>query len=232
MSEGFMSISHGSLVEIIGEFYPVDPLGMCYGFAVMGMQAIIANDLQTFDQRIIQIANTVSQNNLPPNEFAKKIRGIEEKRVETILQYRMELLGALGKDIKMGDKEFYDLLADYKNKKNSLVENFNIKRANVEDVLSAEERSLMDVRAFIQLISLYALPLHYSYLFEENDMPKFQNAEKTFSRGLPELLEATIERDDKKSKDEDNVYFNQRTFGKKSKFICRLVSVRRIDRIF
>lgn len=228
-SEGFMSISHISLVEIIRELkYPVEPLGMCYGFAVMSMQAIIANDLQTFDQRIMKIANAVNKNNLAPDEFAKKIREIEEKRVETILQYRKELLGALKKDVNMGDKEFYDLLADYKNKKNSFVEKFILQRANVDDVLSPEQRSLMDVRAFLQLISLYALPLNYSYLFEENDMPKFQNAEKTFSRGLPELLEATTERDDKKSKNEDNVYLIREPLVKK---VNSFVGLYRLDEL-
>lgn len=42
--------------------YPIDPRGMCFGVACMGLQAMLANDIETFDARLNYIASASLKN--------------------------------------------------------------------------------------------------------------------------------------------------------------------------
>ena len=57
----FMNVFHerkkGS--KVVEPGYQMDLLGICYGIACMGMQAILANELQVFRERLILISNLI-----------------------------------------------------------------------------------------------------------------------------------------------------------------------------
>lgn len=182
-----MSISHQELIELIKtEGNPSYAGGMCYGVAVMGLQAIFANDLETFDARLARIAELIHHSNLSMEEFKNKLDLIQKKRVILLQQIRKELLVDLNKNIDMSDADFYALLKEYENKNNQWVEKYNKQRLHVDDILTSEEHELQEVRAFLQLVSFNALPRDFKYLFTKDEFPHFQSAEKTMQLSLPD----------------------------------------------
>lgn len=73
--------------------YPAEYEGVCFGVANMTMQAILANDLATFNERLHLL------NRIPPNELDKKINAVKDKikllakeEIETSLTQEERLL--------------------------------------------------------------------------------------------------------------------------------------------
>lgn len=181
-----MSVDHEKLIDLMKPKYPINEKGICYGIAVMGMIALLADDFAIFKKRLATIHNIVETKKLSAKDFFNFLQEIEVTRVNAIQRYREKLLLDLHKNIKMNDAEFYDLLK--KEKDNSFVKDFLEKRLHVDDELSQEQRDLADVHAFFEVLSIHFSPDKYAYLFPEHKTLIEQNATLTFSRGLPDKL--------------------------------------------
>jgi hypothetical protein len=69
-----MPIDHAQLLLYMKKLnYKVDEKGMCFGFAGMGMHAILTNDIPTYNQRLALLEK------IPLDKLAKRIAVIKEK---------------------------------------------------------------------------------------------------------------------------------------------------------
>ncbi len=109
-----MSLNHDTLVEMIGELnYPIGIEGMCYGFAVMGMQAALLNDFQSFSKRLEFLQKKLDK--VSVDTFIKEIKQIEKNQVDSLELLRKNLLEQLALDSKLSDNAFYKLLEERQN---------------------------------------------------------------------------------------------------------------------
>ena len=74
MFSGHAPISHGKLLQYMKQLgYEINETGMCYGFAHMGMQAILADDLETYNRRLEVMEE------IPPEKISSEIEKIRKK---------------------------------------------------------------------------------------------------------------------------------------------------------
>jgi ankyrin repeat protein len=151
-------LSHQSLIKLLKALgFTGNKKGVCYGLAVMGMLAVLANDLKTFNRRLEMLAN------IDPDHFAAKLAAVEEKRLKQIKQHRKNLLLELNVQKEIDDREFYILLETDKDQ--AAVQKYH---NNLKDIkLSEQEQDLLDSRAFLEGVMLYFSPQKFSQLFEE-----------------------------------------------------------------
>jgi hypothetical protein len=171
-----------SLIEHLG--YPSNKEGMCYGISGMGIQALLCNDIATFDQRIQVITEYIERSSV--KVLADAIRSIEQKRVARIKEFKEQLLKAINQDIKLGDKDFYLLLQDKKH--SDLVKKFNLQCSFVDQSLSDVEKQLIDIRAFVEGVVFNFRPCRYSEWFANPVTERTQSLELSFIKTLPDKL--------------------------------------------
>lgn len=180
-----MPLNHSdiiSLAEYLG--YPTDKDGMCYGLSGMGIQALLSNDLATFDQRFKIIGEHIDRTSV--KDLAEVIQGIERKRVARIKEFKEQLLKDLHQNVSMCDKDFYSLLE--KEKENDFVKKFNIQRSSVDKCLSDAEKKLVDIRAFIEGAVFNFRPTVFKSWFVYPAAVNQQNLELSFTKILPDEL--------------------------------------------
>ncbi|GEM_PF-4638401 len=165
--------------------YKVSDGGICLGYATLGMQAIIIDELQKFVKRNELMSDKTYE--LGINGLAQALKSIEEKRVEIIESYKSSLLEKCEIYVDMTDSsEFYRFLEE--NKAHPLVIEFTRLRDLVDTQLSLEMRSLVDMHAYIQLMAFYAASNNFPELFEKNTAPIEQNVVLALPIGLPDSL--------------------------------------------
>lgn len=182
------------LIKAMG--YPTDEQGMCYGIALMGMQAILAGQLDTFNERLINIALEIKSKGSPEN-LAKAIIEIEKKRADDLAKYRMDLLKGLAsgfknkallKQAESDDVVFYQLLKNKELAQNPHMKMYKQKREELEMKFTPEEQKLRDIRPFLQNVALISDATEFPEIFDEKEKPDRQNTEFTFVRSAPDQL--------------------------------------------
>ncbi len=182
-----MPVDHSHLILLAKKLgYHSNKNGMCRSIAIMAMQAVLAKDIDTFSNRFMFIENQINKKNI--DEFVKDIKKVEQDRVVYLKRCREHFLRRTGKSINMEDKDFYTLLKNYNSEDPALKEYYE-QRNKVDSML---DPGFVDVRAFIQLISLHFFPKKYPNLFSKEVKHSVTNPESTLIRGLPDsLLEIT-----------------------------------------
>jgi ankyrin repeat protein len=169
-----------SLAKYLG--YPTNKEGLCYGISGMGIQALLCNDLSTFDQRMKIIGELMEQTSI--KDLTQAIQTIEKKRVNRIKEFKEQLLKDLNQDVKMCARKFYLLLQ--REKDNNLVKKFNIQRNSVDHNLSDTEKKLVDIRAFIEGVIFNFSPYYFREWFANPASIQQQNLELSFLKTLPD----------------------------------------------
>lgn len=175
-----MSLSHDKLIDFVKQLkYPIDSNGMCYGLSVMAMQAILANDFDTFNRRLNAMAS------ISTDEFAERVEEIEQKRMAFIKGHKDALLKTLDLSPAIDDITFYKELEKHKN--DLEVKNYHLSRNNINEnkAFTEAERDLIDVRGFLEKVALYHAPEKFLQLFEKDARIVGQHADLIFSLGLP-----------------------------------------------
>lgn len=193
--------------------YSCDTKGICYGVSLMAMQAFLANDFDSFVNRLILIQK------IPPDKFAKYFEKIKAKREKIIHQIKMAGETAYGKLTSeqskcLENEEIFQekikalhitldhLIAEQKILKNDRDSEFNrrskqlLHSAYIQLAidneflkLSIEERLELDIPNFFEGIVLYQNLGAHEDLFHK-DTPTFgQNALRSFSLTMPKVLE-------------------------------------------
>lgn len=191
-----MPLSHDDLISLIGELgYPVEKGGMCFGLAAMGMQAILAEDLETFNQRIEYLEYIKKYlDSVRPLTFAQCIASTEKNRTEIIQECKDIFKSRLG---ILDDNAFDLFLKENKNHEDVKAYYAELKNINAIPEFSA----LIDARAFLEGIVLYSSPQEFPEIFEEKLRPRQQDIDLTFFRALPfKLIQKTEQKDDKSGK--------------------------------
>lgn len=155
----YKPISHRELLQYMKQLgYEINEKGMCYGFAHMGMQAILADDLETYNRRL---------------EIIEKLRISSEEEVEEKIKNKI-LPKEISNEIKKIEEKIKNNIPPLT--KMELVE------------LQKERDILLSIPAFFDGVALYYQIYKYPFLFKEKTRPKIQNAELTFSHALPQKL--------------------------------------------
>lgn len=173
--------------------YKASPEGICYGYAALGLQAIIIDELQKFAERNQLMSDKAHE--LGIQGLANALLGIEQKRIQIINEEKNKLRKNLEMDEYLTDEEFDDLLKD---NEDPLVMEFNQFLQSVDTKLPDEMKPLIDMHAAIQLMVLYASPQNYSMLYEKNAAPLAQKILPGLSIGLPDSLLKNDTREEKK----------------------------------
>lgn len=200
-------LQHGDLVLLVKNLYPqsFSDDGICNGVAIASLQAIMADDLNTFQNRIHLLGNILETKS--PDELAHDILKIESTRVHLIKEYKKELLSKLApENITMNDADFYRLLRENQNHPEVL--NYQSKRNVVDSELTQEQRDLNDIHAFLDTTLFYFSPRRFPDFFEENAVPSSQKlTDSTLILKLPDTLVEEIP--DNGTKASDRLYINR-----------------------
>lgn len=174
----FFSIAHQRLINRMQSLgYFPNQEGVCFGFSHMVVQAILAEDLKTFSDRLEAI------DNFSPEQLAIKVRETLQNRAYLIKKAKENVL----EEIKIESE---------KNKNDSHPEVEKLikikthkKIESIDANFSSEERILLDIPAFFDGVKLHAEPHSYVELFDDKQMHT-QNAEQTFPLLLPQKLDS------------------------------------------
>ena len=198
--------------------YPnADKEGMCFGVALMGMQALFADDLKTFDKRLLIL------NNIRLDEFSRKIQTITDKQVKIyqsikkslnrsdfldaknilhsdehrelkkILEEKLETVeDAINDLIKQGKMHHSAREAVLNRRLNNLFFHYFFQQAvetETNKTMTEDEKILMDVQAFFEGILIYQDPSEYSDYFGPGKTVVGQNVLCSAPLALSKTLE-------------------------------------------
>lgn len=186
-----MSLSHTQILDVLSEWkwehQKVEREGMCLGLGIMGLTAILAKDIDTFDQRINFLA--LQLENLSTQEFVNSLHAIEQKRVEAIASYKKEVLRTLHQDEKMNDRQFYNLIKSKEFKKHPVIIDYNHKYKNIDSILDDNERKLSDAHAFFEDVYIaYFSSSDLAVLYKKKSQHGYQDSQTVLQRVLPHAL--------------------------------------------
>jgi hypothetical protein len=164
-----MPFNHDALIQLMKAFnYPIDENGMCNGFAIMGMQAFLANDLSSFEKRINIINSLLESKKIGRdiNLLIKNIETIENKRLIILKKYKDELKHQL--EIKSENDSLFNILLQEK-KDDPRVKKYyqKIYAINQDLLFTNEEQNLLDVRVFLEGVTLYQRFYKFQEIFEK-----------------------------------------------------------------
>lgn len=181
-----MSLAHRQLINIAKKLgYKTDSGGICYGLAVMGMQAVLANDYKSFESRIKYLQSS---------EFEKSLASEIDKRT-LYIEAKHKLQDKLGVINKQDEKEFSKLLKDKKETPDVINYLAQIKQWDKYK----QDPQFIDAHAFIEGMMIYFSPQDFPDIFEKKIAPRYQDVDLTFARGLPSALIEKVEKKDDKT---------------------------------
>jgi len=208
-------LSHQQLVDFIQEFIPnIGEEGVCFGLAHMAMQAAIANDLKTFNDRL----ETISK--FPAKDFAARYHHLSSERTRQIAAIKAKYLTLdskllsrrkinLAKTTLMQEK-FRDLeiiidslinenklspeLRDVElaRRKEIALDN-QLQQLYIEKELQFKPRDqvILDTMPFLEALTIYHQSDLNPHLFEPGKEPKYQIASASMPLAMSyELQEA------------------------------------------
>lgn len=202
-----------ALIKLVGEFGYHTDSGMCSGYSVMGMQAMLASDLKTFKERmkfiegqlritrkdfenlnvkVLQPKDVDALTSQKAKVLAERIKAFEAKQVATIAALKQELLKSLGVADQVTLESFDEFLKVYKAKKdpaaNALIKAYESQRSELNLALNPEEHILREIHPFLEVLALYFAPQLSPDIFSKDATPNFQNTTLALIRGLPDSL--------------------------------------------
>ncbi len=144
-------LTHQQLVNKIDECkYPIGKKGMCFGVAIMGAQAVMARDIQTFHRRI-KLLEEIEKGKLHEAiEAAKKVQENLHEKVRVAIKNKY-----LDNPLS---KAYYQELSDA--------------FINEDKKLSIKESDLLSIDEFFQDLSLGYKPTNFPQLFGNKILPE------------------------------------------------------------
>jgi ankyrin repeat protein len=174
-----MAISHSKLISLIASLgYPTNEGGMCFGIAAMGLQAIFAKDLATFERRLTFLGS------IEEKDFKQRVEAAESKRKNLLAEYKKQLVQQLESPDNYKKNQFID------------------------EQLTKDEQALIECRALMEGIAIHHHPEKFPQLFEPSSSSFTQNLSQTFCRTLPPTLVKKVpdqEDKDKRAKEESSI---------------------------
>lgn len=210
-SENVFTSTQFPLIYRMKQVIPtVDMLGICYGISCMAIQAILANELDSFDKRIALI------NSIPEKDFMQTINNARETRTKIINDvnkklgpYRKltqdEINSVANKDeienfLLSSERKTTELVrtkmisekekeTEIERRKNMHL--FNLfKQQQIEEALkaaaTAEDQSILDIPAFFEGVELY----HQPFFHTEKNL--FENSKEIFTQNLMDSKPLTM----------------------------------------
>ena len=207
MSSSSMYLPAGQdwLLERIKAVVPnVRMQGICFGLAHMGMQAILAGDLASFEKRL-QLIKTI-----PARKFEEFIKTNKEQRLFIIKKIKGDIYlqnkdeinkikeeAAVQDDLKQLEKTLlelieknelkaeeqkreYDLRSEeillyaFLRKNNAFIQQIQQKITEAIEQWPEEAKEVLQIQVFMEGLQLYHVPYLYPQLFEEKSAPKNQ----------------------------------------------------------
>jgi hypothetical protein len=158
--------------------------GVCAGVSGMAVQAILADDLKTFDRRLNKILST------PVGELPQQIKLAKEKYIQLVATAKEATYKSLGNEINLfkakqntaviSDAEKKSLNVSFQRMLNSSIQ------SNVDNALKNNNQVELDIPNFYEGIELYFQPRKY-------DPIKTLPLSNQFPLALPEKLEKMVE---------------------------------------
>lgn len=177
-------LTHTQLINKIVEFkhYPTDEKGMCHGIALMGTQAVLADDIPSLHRRLSLLTKT------PDNKLQDTIKNVRSKQVELHNRAREALQSAWVDKVKKINRagSFEKQLTTEESRQ--YYHELSKALLNADLQLSEEDRDLLSIEAFFQGITIHCSPDEFTELFENSQTNLNQNPEVTFPKVLPKKL--------------------------------------------
>ncbi len=148
--------------------YRSDPLGVRFGVAYMGGQAILSGELEAFNLRLELLRR------IPVADLAAKLEQMNQQLAKLTNEARLEALREVKEKLK-------DLS---KSAKSRLLKRVAEKLQSKVAGLASEERGLLDIQPFLDGVELY----HQAYLFPHLFAKKINTSEQKISSFLPLLM--------------------------------------------
>src|SRR3990167_8579512 len=203
------------LINRAKQFGPVKIDGICAGIAGMGMQAILARDLDTYDQRLNainsieidqfkQTIDILNQNRIAViKETKEKIHGLDKKIIveeknklmnEVIIQEKLnQLKETIDQLITEGILKENEREQELARRKELMLFNALQQKAIEKAMVKLEpkEQYLLDAPIFFEGTKLYYHGYQYPQLFDKRSRPVAQNVKLSVPLLTPKILEAT-----------------------------------------
>lgn len=194
-------LGHGDVIDLLRHLnYATSTGGSCFGVAAMGMQAIMDGKLEEFN-RVTKLLRYYLNIFGGPDELAKNMLAIEKKRINTIKQYKEDLLDTLGIKADMSDTDFYNLV---KKSDHAAVVLYKARCRDVDSAWDPIQRELakdvMELRAFLEGVTLHQRPEEYIDIFDKKTGAEIgQNLANTLPLILPDRLLADVKTEERSS---------------------------------
>lgn len=174
----------------------IDKKGMCFGVSRMGMQALLARDVSTFDDRFFYL------NRYTPDILYKKAQEAREREIIFILKIKLAFLSKdyLAEEINRFNKEELDAFNTSINaeitllephKKSDLASLLKEKKREHSETLSNEEKLLLSIEPFFQGTVVQHDPIFFPQLIDDEHLlqPINQALDTMIPLFAPQLLD-------------------------------------------
>lgn len=148
--------------------YRSDPMGVRFGLAYMGGQAILSGELEAFNLRLELLRR------IPVTDLVAKLEQMNQQLARLTNEARLEALREVKEKLK-------DLS---KSAKSRLLKRIAEKLKNKVERLPPEERGMLDVQPFLDGVELY----HQAYIYPHLFAKKMNTSEQKISSFLPLLM--------------------------------------------
>lgn len=192
-----MSLSHSKLIELTEKLgYRINKEGMCCGVAIVGVQAILADNVSSLDNccHVMAVIDT--------NLFPSYVTAIENKIKNFMQDCKEELLTKWNFQTPFyHDEYFYSALL--RNSSDEAVVHYKTSIENVHHSsrFTMSERALIGARAFLKGVSEYFFSEKFPQIVDQAFIPIEPDAMFTFSRVSPlALIDQRIVKDEKNNK--------------------------------
>jgi hypothetical protein len=163
--------------------YRSDPIGIRFGMAYMGGQAILSGEIAAFNLRLALLRF------IPVSDLALKIEEVNQLLAKLTNEARLEALRQLRGERGKGAQK--KLLKDLsKTEKRKLVKRVAENLKAKVDKLPPEERGLLDIQPFLDGVELY----HQAYIYPHLFAKKINTSEQKIGSFLPLLMAVKSQR--------------------------------------
>lgn len=180
-------LSHDELIDKIEEFgYHINRMGMCFGVALMGLQAILLKDTATLQERL----NLLRQ--IPKGKLLETVSAAKERRAELHNEARKSLQVEWHRELKSTDEKIDFVKRLDAEKHPAYYRELSARLTEAGKKLTAKDHLLLSIPAFLEGIAIYFHPKGYPELFE-NEYDIIVADDKFTEEKKPELNQIILE---------------------------------------
>ena len=154
-------LRHRDVIDKIDEAgYPINRSGMCFGIALMGLQAILLKDTDTLQKRLKLL------HQIPKGKLLEALSTVKKRRALLHDEARNVLQAERHKEIKSTDEKvaFAKRLDD--EKRPVYYSALSARLTEADKKLTEEDLLLLSIPAYLEGIAIYYAPDNYPQLFE------------------------------------------------------------------